>query len=87
MKTICITLIILLGFTSPLTPLQPVLADKPEDLLAGEGILIERGLRPLSLRTPAFARITGVKIEFRPKEGSLRREAPAPLSSSSPFLW
>jgi hypothetical protein len=32
----------------PLPPLQPVVPAKPEDFLAGEGSLIERGLFPLS---------------------------------------
>jgi hypothetical protein len=37
--------------TSPPPPLQPVLAGKPEDFLAGEGRLIERGLSAPSLKS------------------------------------
>jgi hypothetical protein len=39
------------SYTSPLAPLQPVLAGKLEKLLAGEGRLIERGLKAPSLNS------------------------------------
>jgi hypothetical protein len=41
-------------YTSPLAPLQPALTGTPQDFLAGEGIVTERGLRPLSELTSPF---------------------------------
>jgi hypothetical protein len=35
-------------FSSPLTPLQPVSSDKPENFPAGEGRLLERGSKGVS---------------------------------------
>jgi len=42
----------LIGFTSPLTPLQPVIHWKAKSFLAGEGRKRERGLAPLLKISP-----------------------------------
>jgi hypothetical protein len=49
-----IRLYLIFIYASPLAPLQPVLPGTLDDFLAGEGSVIERGLRPLSELTSPF---------------------------------
>jgi hypothetical protein len=48
---------LVVSYTSPLTPLQPILLSIAGDFLAGEGRLLERGLCPLSELTPPLKQI------------------------------
>jgi hypothetical protein len=71
---------LLLIDTSPLTPLQPVFPGMPEDFLAGEGSVIERGLCLLqnpSLISPVSS--TGQALLQRetsiPQNGAFKRGA------------
>jgi hypothetical protein len=66
-----------ISFPHPLPPLQPVSSGKTENFPAGEGKLVERGLRPLSLRTPALSDTVILT-------GECPRGALAPLKKTSP---
>jgi hypothetical protein len=50
-------LYLVVSYTSPLAPLQPILSSIAGDFLAGEGRLLERGLRLLSELTPPLKQI------------------------------
>jgi hypothetical protein len=72
-------------YTSPLPPLQPVTWFKPVFLLAEEGRNFERGLRPLSLRTPPLER--GIKERgVSPLLNALYYRGLRPLSLHTPPL-